>query len=63
MNINRTDCGQTLFLYALFCADCIDSFDFFSAFAAWDHVDIKQTAGDASLCSLSQVDTDFIEEK
>ncbi len=40
--------------------DGIDSFDFFAPFAGWTQLLIKQTAGDAPLCGLSQVDTDYM---
>jgi hypothetical protein len=57
---NDMNYGQYQLWYPRY--DGVNSFDFFAPFAAWDHVDIKQTAGDAPLCSLTQVDTDFIEE-
>jgi hypothetical protein len=41
--------------------DGIDSMEFFTPFAGWEEVMIKQTAGDASWCGISQVDTDYSE--
>lgn len=41
--------------------DGVNSLDFFSPFCGWESVMIKQTAGDAYLCSISQVDTDYME--
>ncbi len=43
--------------------DGVNSFEFFAPFAGWTTLSIKQTAGDAPWCGISQVDSDFIEEK
>ena len=40
--------------------DGVDSMDFFSPFAGWTEALIKQTAGDAAWCSISQVDPDYM---
>lgn len=39
--------------------DNVDSMDFFATFGGWTEVQIKQTAGDAPWCGISQVDTDY----
>lgn len=39
--------------------DGIDTFDFFAPFADFQSVQIKQTAGDAGWCGITQVDTDY----
>jgi len=41
--------------------DGVNSMDFFQPFGGWTDVQIKQTAGDAALCLISQVDTDYME--
>jgi hypothetical protein len=42
--------------------DGVNSMDFFSPFAGWDSVMIKQTGGDVGYCSISQVDSDYMED-
>ena len=39
-----------------------NSMDFFEPFAGWEKVTVKQTAGDAPLCGVSQVDLDYRED-
>jgi len=43
--------------------DNINSMDFFTPFAGWESVLIKQTAGDSYYCDITQVDTDYMEDK
>lgn len=39
--------------------DNVDSMEFFQPFADWTSCAIKQTAGDAGFCGISQVDSDY----
>jgi hypothetical protein len=42
--------------------DGVNSMDFFAPFAGWESVMIKQTGGDVGYCSISQVDSDYMED-
>ena len=37
--------------------------DFFQPFSGWEKANVKQTGGDVGYCGISQVDSDYSEDK